>query len=282
MTFEDWFRKGEARLSAGPHPKRARADAETLLLHLLGKNRAWRLAHAEDELREELAARYTELLERRAQGEPIQYITGVAEFYGLPFRVTREVLIPRPETEHVVEKAIELAAAFAAPRIVDVGAGSGAIAVVLAHRLPAVRLTAIDCSAAALSFARKNAARNGVADRISFLEGDLLAPVANEQFDIIVSNPPYVPEGDCDSLPVEVRAFEPPQALFAGPDGLAVYQRLIPAAFAALAPGGFVVLEIGYGQKTAVRSLLAGSGFEEIGFTADLQGIPRVAFARRG
>lgn len=282
MTIEDSLRKGEARLNAGAHPERARADAESLLLHLAGKNRAWRLAHAGDDLREDVAARYAELLERRAQGEPIQYITGAAEFYGLPFRVTRDVLIPRPETEHVVEKTIELAAAFAAPRIADVGAGSGAIAVALAHRLPAAHITAMDRSAAALSVAGKNAARNGVADRIRFFEGDLLAPAANEQFDVIVSNPPYVPEGDRDSLPVEVRGYEPAQALYAGADGLAIYRRLIPAAFAALAPGGFVVLEIGYGQQTAVRSLLAGSGFEEIGFTADLQGIPRVAFARRG
>jgi release factor glutamine methyltransferase len=298
VTVEDWFRKGEAHLSGGPHPERARADAETLLLYLLGKNKAWRLALATENLREDAADRYTGLLERRAQGEPIQYITGEAEFYGLPFHVTRAVLIPRPETEHVVEKAIELAAGLAgsgvaAPRIVDVGTGSGAIAVALAHQMPAAQITAIDCSAPALAIARENAERNGVADRIRFLVGDLLAPVAQKQFDqeqfeIVVSNPPYVPEGDRASLAVEVRGFEPAQALFAGADGLAIYRRLIPAAFAALAPGGFVVLEIGYGQQAAIRALLAdsgplvGSGFEQIGFAADLQGIPRVAFARRG
>ena len=282
MTIEDCLRNGEASLSAGPHPDRARADAETLLLHLLGRNKAWRLAHANDQLREEEATHYFELLERRALGEPIQYITGAAEFYGLPFRLTRDVLIPRPETEHVVEKAIELAAAFAAPRIADVGTGSGAIAVALAHRLPTARVTAIDCSAEALAIACENAARNGVTERIHFLEGDLLVPAATQQFDIIVSNPPYVPENDRGTLALEVRGYEPAQALFAGADGLAVYRRLIPAAFVALAPGGFVVLEIGYGQQVAVRALLEGSGLEHIGFTADLQGIPRVAFAHRG
>ncbi len=282
MTIEDWLRQGEARLCAGPHPERARMDAETLLLDRLGQNKAWRLAHAEDELRQGDAADYALRLERRAQGEPIQYITGAAEFYGLPFRVTRDVLIPRPETEQVVEKAIELASVFTAPRIVDVGTGSGAIAVALAHRLPAARLTAIDCSAAALAIARKNAAGNGVAGRIRFHEGDLLTPVAGERFDLAVSNPPYVAEGDRDSLAIEVRNYEPPQALFAGADGLAVFRRLIPAAFTALAPGGFLALEIGYGQQDAVRALLAGSGFAQIAFAADLQGIPRVASARRG
>jgi release factor glutamine methyltransferase len=282
VKLEDWLRKGEMLLRAGPHPERARADAETLLLHLAGKSKAWRLAHAQDDLREDVASRYTRLLRRRAQGEPIQYITGAAEFYGLPFRVTPDVLIPRPETEHVAEQAIELASAFAAPRIVDVGTGSGAIAVALAAKLPQAAIAATDVSAPALAIARGNAKRNGVADRIRFFQGDLLAPVANQQFGLIVSNPPYVPANDRDSLPVEVRDYEPAQALYAGTDGLSVFRRLIPAALAALAPGGFVVLEIGYAQQAAIRALLAGSGFSQIGFTADLQGIPRVAFARRG
>lgn len=282
MTIEDCLREGEAHLSTGAHPERARLDAETLLLHLLGRNKAWRLAHAGDDLREDVVARYAELLERRALGEPIQYITGRAEFYGLRFRVTRDVLIPRPETEHVVEKSIELASALAAPRIADVGTGSGAIAVALACQVRAAQLTAIDLSAPALALARENAEHNGVADRIRFLEGDLLAPVAHEPFDIVVSNPPYVPESDRDALAVEVHDYEPTQALFAGGDGLAIYRRLIPGAFAVLAPGGFIVLEIGYGQQSAVRALLADSGFVQIGFIADLQGIPRVAFARHG
>ena len=191
------------------------------------------------------------------------------------------MLIPRPETEHLVEKVIELARGFERPRIVDVGTGSGAIAVALAYNLPDARITATEISAAALEVARANAARNGVAERVRFFEGDLLAPVAGELFDLVVSNPPYVPEGDRDALSVEVRDYEPAQALFAGADGLAIYRRLIPAAFAALVRGGSVALEIGYGQQGAVDALLADAGFTEIEFTKDLQGIPRVAVARR-
>jgi release factor glutamine methyltransferase len=218
-------------------------------------------------------------VERRRKGEPIQYITGEAEFYGLPFRVMRDVLIPRPETEHLVEKVLSLAGRFEQPRIADVGTGSGAIAVALAHELPHNPITATDISSRALAVAEENAKNNGVAVR--FLLGDLLAPVAEERFEIIVSNPPYVPTTDRATLSVEVREYEPALALFAGGDGLDVYRRLIPAAFDALTPCSFVALEIGYGQSTAVEGLFVGSGFERIEFVPDLQGILRVACARR-
>jgi len=270
---------GTGRLRVGQHPDRAREDAETLLLHVLGKNKAWLLAHADDDLPEDQVVRYTQLLERRYLGEPIQYITGEAEFYGLPMRVTPDVLIPRPETEHLVEKALALAAAFERARIVDVGTGSGAIAVALAHNLPEARITAIDISAAALEIARQNAERNGVSGRIRFLQSDLLAAVAADRFEIIVSNPPYVSTVDRDSLSVEVREHEPAQALFAGDDGLAVYRRLISDAFAVLEVGGFLVMEIGYGQSEAIAGLLEQTGFTRIEFVPDLQGIPRVAVA---
>jgi release factor glutamine methyltransferase len=241
------------------------------------------MTHLEEELPVAEAARYSRLIERRSQGEPIQYITGETEFYGLPFRVTLDVLIPRPETEHLVEKVIELAAQFKNPHIVDVGTGSGAIAVALAHELARAQLqaqvTAIDLSSQALKIAEENARRNGV--YLRFLQGDLLAPVAGERFEIIVSNPPYVPSEDRASLSIEVRDYEPALALFAGEDGLEVYRRLIPAAFDALTPGGFVALEIGFGQSSAIATLLIGSGFEQIEFIPDLQGIPRVACARR-
>jgi release factor glutamine methyltransferase len=161
----------------------------------------------------------------------------------------------------------------------DVGTGSGAIPVALATQIPTAVITATDISSDALSLARENAKRSGVA--IRFLQGDLLSPVAGETFDFIVSNPPYIPATDRDSLAVEVRDHEPSLALFAGNDGLDIYRRLIPQAFAALVPGGFIALEIGYGQQTAVRSLLADTGFTNIEFTPDLQGIPRVAVARR-
>jgi release factor glutamine methyltransferase len=270
---------GMTRLSFGPHGDRARVDAEQLLLHVLGKDRAWLLANSDDEVAEDKAAHYVELLERRRKGEPIQYITGETEFYGLPFHVSPDVLIPRPETEHLVEKVIELAACFEQPRIVDVGTGSGAIAVALAHKLPHARVVATDISSRAVTVARENAKRNGVGLR--FFLGDLLAPVAGERFEIVVSNPPYVPATDRATLSVEVRDYEPAPALFAGEDGLDVCLRLIPAAFGAITSGGFVALEIGFGQSTAITELLTRAGFEQIEFFPDLQGIPRVACARR-
>lgn len=215
------------------------------------------------------------LIERRLAGEPIQYIKGESEFYGLPFEVNRNVLIPRPETEHLVEKVLALAANFDRPRIVDVGTGSGAIAVALAVNLPKASVTAIDVSEAALAVARRNAERNGVADRIRFLEGDLLAPVAGRQFEIVVSNPPYVAEADRTSLAVEVREFEPALALFAG-SGLDIYRRLIPEARAAIMAGGFLAVEVGYRQASAVTGILKDAGFAQIESIADLQWIDRV------
>ncbi len=277
-------------LAEGPHPERARRDSETLLLHALKTNApdvnlAWLIAHDGEPLAADAAATFCNLIERRLAGEPVQYISGEAEFYGLPFHVNRDVLIPRPETEHLVEKAIALAQRLRLsgaphPRIVDVGTGSGAIAVALAHALPFAEITATEISSAALAVARSNASRIGVADRIRFLEGDLLEPSAGEQFDIVVSNPPYVPESDRTTLDVEVRDYEPAQALFAGKDGLAIYRRLVPATWGALVPGGFVALEIGYGQQEAVLALLSGTGFSGIEFTEDLQTIPRVVVAQ--
>jgi release factor glutamine methyltransferase len=274
--------EGEYALAAGPHPERARRDAESLLLCLFKRNdaernTAWLVAQWNNPTSH--GDEFRALIKRRLSGEPIQYIIGETEFYGLPFRVTRDVLIPRPETEHLVEKVLELAAGFPAPRIVDIGTGSGAIPVALAHKLPHAQITTIDLSAPALVIARENAQRNGAS--IRFLEGDLLGPVAEEKFDIIVSNPPYVPSADRDSLSVEVRDFEPGLALFAGDDGLDIYRRLIPQAFASLVPGGFIALEIGYGQSQAIADQLAASCFEEIEFLPDLQGIQRVAVAQR-
>jgi release factor glutamine methyltransferase len=278
--------EAERTLAVGPHPDRARLDAEALFLHLVrrnvpGRNRAWLVTHWDTPTMPHEAPQLQALVDRRFAGEPIQYITGETEFYGLPFRVTPDVLIPRPETEHLVEKVMELAGHFPAPRIVDVGTGSGAIAVALANRLPHASIAAIDLSSAALAVARENAALNGVAARVRFFEGDLLAPVAAEMFDIVVSNPPYVPHLDRDSLSVEVREYEPPLALFAGDDGLEVYRRLIPAAFAVLAPGGLIALEIGFGQSAAVGELLTRTHFEQVEFVPDLQGIARVACGRR-
>jgi release factor glutamine methyltransferase len=356
MILRDWLAQAEAQLSDGPHPDRAKRDAETLLLHLIGKNKAWLMAHAEDDFAGCTAIRYAGLLERRRKGEPIQYITGECEFYGLPFRVTPDVLIPRPETEHLVEKVLALATLFeenwerpqnlGAPSfrrslpegwestnpappisILDVGTGSGAIAVALAHHLtrPTPRnqvstarnqvpgegtgfspyrkskessgalapegcdsrnlinaqITATDISPAALALALENATRNHVAEQIRFLQGDLLAPVAGEQFEIIASNPPYVPNTDRALISVEVREHEPHLALFGGDDGLAIYRRLIPAAHTALVPGGYFVFEFGFSQMSDVESLLKSAGFQNIEFIHDLQGIPRIASAQK-
>ncbi|HSZ16417.1 MAG TPA: peptide chain release factor N(5)-glutamine methyltransferase [Terracidiphilus sp.] len=281
MTLGESLARGEAQLRAGPHPDKARRDAETLLLHLIGKNRAWLLSHLDDDFAGCRSIGYAGLLDRRFRGEPIQYITGQTEFYGLPLRVTPDVLIPRPETEHLVEEVLKRGAARSTPRIVDVGTGSGAIAIALAHEWPNAQLTVIDRSEKALAVARDNAQRTGFAERIRFLHGDLLAPVAAEQFEMVVSNPPYVPAADRDSLAVEVREYEPALALFAGDDGLDVYRRLVPQARAVLAPGGLVVLEIGFGQAQAVEQLLTETGFTEIELAQDLQGIPRVVTAHR-
>jgi release factor glutamine methyltransferase len=286
VPLRQWIHQGGARLSAGPHPDHARRDAELLLLHVIRRDRAYLLANPHEILSAEDAVRYYALVDRRLAGEPIQYITGGTEFYGLPFQVNHDVLIPRPETEHLVEKVIELAGGFhraliPQPRVVDVGTGSGAIAVALAAKLAYAEITATDLSASALAVARRNAESNGVSGQIRFLHGDLLAPVAKERFEIVVSNPPYVPQTDRASLSVEVRDYEPELALFAGNDGLGIYRRLIPAAFAVLVPGGFVALEIGYGQSEAIEDLLAKTGFEQIEFVPDLQRIPRVACGRR-
>jgi release factor glutamine methyltransferase len=281
MRLRDRLARGETELGAGPHAERARLDAESLLLHLTGKSKAWLLAHLDDDFAGCTAIRFEALLQRRLTGEPMQYITGETEFFGLPFRVTPAVLIPRPETEHLVEKTIELAARFQHPRIIDIGTGSGAIAVALAHALKDAQITAVDLSEASLCIARENAERNGATAQIRFVQGDLLKPVAGDRFDIVVSNPPYVSESDRNTLSVEVRDHEPALALFAGADGLDVYRRLIPAAQAVLVPGGFVALEIGYGQAGSIETLLSHAGFEHIQFISDLQDIPRVAVAQK-
>jgi release factor glutamine methyltransferase len=272
--------EAEAQLALGPHPERSRL-MQVLRAEIPAANLAWLIAHQDKDVPVSAADALRALVMRRSAGEPIQYITGETEFYGLDFEVNRDVLIPRPETEHLVEKAILLTSGFVRPRIADVGTGSGAIAITLACKLPAAQIVATDIASSALAVARRNAARHGVTERVQFVEGDLLGPVAGRQFDLIVSNPPYVPQTDCDSLSVEVRDFEPALALFADADGLAINRRLIPAAFAAIIPSGFLVLEIGYGQQAAIDELLVNAGFEDAEFTADLQGIPRIASARR-
>ena len=283
MTLRALAAAADAALRKGPHPERARLDAETLLLHLLNQNRTWLLTNWETDASPEIESAFSKLVDRRGSGEPLQYITGIAEFFGLPFQVAPGVLIPRPETEHMVEEVLRLARLQVRQKlsIADIGTGSGAIAVALAHSLPNARLTATDLSPQALSIARENAAKNHVSERIEFVEGDLLAPLSGQTFAIIASNPPYIPDSDLVSLSVEVREYEPHSALFGGEHGLTIYRRLIPDAYDLLLPGGWLVLEIGFGQQQSIQTLLEQSFYTEIHFIADYQGIPRVAVGRK-
>jgi release factor glutamine methyltransferase len=240
-----------------------------------GRDRAWLLTHSDAELPAGQVEKFESWLTRRARQEPVQYILGETEFFGLTLRVTPDVLIPRPETEHLVESALERVRHDAAVRICDVGTGSGAIAVALAHALPRAEVTALDISAAALAVARENAERHGVAGRVRFVESDLMSAVRGERFDVVVSNPPYVRKDEV--LEAQVRDFEPPGALFAGSTGLEIYERLIPEARAALVEDGWLLMEIGHGEELA--HLLRD--WDAVEFVADLQGIPRVAIAQR-
>jgi len=273
----DWG--AEALDRADDRARNTRADSMLLLRHVLGIPEAEFYVERERQLTSPEMRQFNALIRERATARPMQHILGEQEFFGLPFHVTPDVLIPRPETEHLVEAAIARLKDHAAPRIADVGTGSGAIAVALAYTLPQAQIVALDISPAALKIADENAARNTVAGRIRFVESDLLTAVAEESFDAIVSNPPYIAERERKTLPKEVREFEPAQALFAGKTGLEFYRRLIPAAQAQLAPGGWLLMEIGHNQRDAVRTLL--QGWDQIEFISDLQSIPRVAVARR-
>ncbi len=260
-----------------------RMNAEVLLMFVLACDRAYLYAHSDRELTAEEAARYDEALAERARGKPSQYITGHQEFWGLDLIVSPAVLIPRPETEHVVETVLELARAGGASgplRMVDVGTGSGCIALALAKELPHAEVHALDISPAALEIARANAARLELTGRITFQQSDLLAGLLPTlPFDLVVSNPPYVPVEQPEKVQREVREFEPRHAVFADKQGLEVYERLIPQAQAVLRRGGWLVVEIGYSLEDAVRALL--TGWQDVRVTQDLQGIPRVVSARK-
>jgi release factor glutamine methyltransferase len=264
-------------------------DSETLLVHILGRDRAWLLAHSDDPLSAEHLTQLRTLTARRAAHEPLQHLTGEQEFFGLNLRVTANTLIPRPETERLVEAVIDWIANSPADsralKILDVGTGAGAIALALAQHLPTAYLTAIDLSPAALAVARENATRHHLDQRIRLVESNLLAAFSGktpgESFDIIVSNPPYVSLADAPTLAHEVRDHEPHLALFAGNDGLEIYRRLIPQAHAALTPGGLLALEIGFGQSSSVRALLEKTLWHNIHILDDYAAIPRIVLAER-
>ena len=252
-------------------------------------DRAYLYAHPERELTDEELARYDEVLARRATGVPAQYITGHQEFWGMDLIVSPAVLVPRPETEHVVEAVLEIARKAAgvstvsgetpALHIVDVGTGSGAIALALAKELPKAEIDATDISAEALEIARANAARHQLAARIKFHHADLLKGLGTEKFDFVVSNPPYVGEAEEDEVQLEVRKFEPRNAVFAGSTGLEVIERLVPQAETALRRGGWLIFEISGTIADGARQLL--SGWKDVQLANDLQGIARVAKARK-
>jgi release factor glutamine methyltransferase len=259
-----------------------RRDAETMLAHLLERDRAWLLAYPGAELTPRQFAQFCSMVSRRAAREPLQYITGVQEFFGLPLRVTPDTLIPRPETEHLVEAVLAWAAAqpptLSRMRILDVGTGSGAIAIALAKQLPDADVSASDVSVTALAVASDNAERRRA--RIRFVASDLLAAFTEHPFfDAIVANPPYVPDIDSAMLQAEVRDFEPRVALFGGADGLDLYRRLIPQAHAALRPGGLLAMEFGFGQQEPLTALL--EGWQDVRFVDDYAGIPRIVLTQR-
>jgi release factor glutamine methyltransferase len=274
--------------------------AELLLLHVFGRDRTWLYAHPEEVVSDENAQRFFALIARRAAGEPTQHLTGKQEFWGLEFEVNPDVLIPRPETEHVIEVALDRLAVreLRAGRrqtttgegfwIADVGTGSGCIAIALAKELPGAKFCATDISQKALVVARRNAARHSVADRIDFIEDNLLeprivSPLATRHspllFDAIVTNPPYVGRREAATLPREVREHEPEVALYGGEEGYELYAALIAQAAQHLKPGGILVLELGHNSLPAVRPLLDAAPWTNAGVTNDLAGIPRVIAA---
>jgi len=263
-------------------------DAQTLLAEALGCDRTYLIVNFNQELSAETLEKYERLITRRASGEPLQYITGHQEFFGLEFEVTPDVLIPRPETELIVEETIRLVQVMAVsetewrPLIVDLGTGSGCIAVALAREVNRARVIASDISLAALQVARRNAARYGLLERIGFMASDLLGAFAEAPCaDFIISNPPYIVERDLDTLQREVRDWEPRLALTDFGDGLNFYRRLLSAAPARLHPGGFLICEIGYMQAEAITALIDGRLWDEPRLLTDLQGIPRTLVLRR-
>jgi release factor glutamine methyltransferase len=306
------LKEGMAQLRAAQIPSHTLA-AELLLMHALGRDRAWIYSHTEESLDPTAAEKFLALIARRTAGEPVQYLTGKQEFWGLEFEVTPAVLIPRPETEHVMEVAlarlgergIKIHMDTGAPRetlrIADVGTGSGCLAIALAWELPHAEVFATDISTPALEVARRNAARHGVAGRVHFMRCDLLTgfvhadpasvgarnavPASSEResrFDLIVSNPPYIACNEADQLQREVRDHEPHAALFGGPTGVEMYQRLIDQARDLLRHRGILVLELGYDSAEHVRKIFdAQPEWTNVAITMDLAGIPRVLAAER-
>lgn len=259
-------------------------DAQTLLAEALGKDRTYLIVNFNQPLSDDLLTQYQALIERRASGEPLQYITGHQEFFGLEFEVTPDVLIPRPETEILVEETIRLIhqTNIPEPVILDVGTGSGCIAVTLARELDTANVIASDISPAALTVARRNAAKQGLEDRMQFIESDLLSAFPQMTFaDFILSNPPYVAAKELPTLQREVRDWEPHLALSDFADGLSFYRRLLAEAPARLKPGGYLICEMGYTQSEVISAMVDRQIWQEPRLLDDLQGIPRTLVLHR-
>ena len=281
MTLRAALASAISRLTAANVPS-PRLNAELLLMFTLACDRAYLHAHPERKLSAEEQRRYDHALDERERGVPAQYITGHQEFWGMDFIVTPDVLIPRPETEHVIETVLRGVGRAPLPaallRIADVGTGSGCIALALAKELPSAEIHATDISSAALEIARANASRLQLEARVQFHQADLLQGFESGGFDLVVSNPPYVGASEEDQVQLEVRKYEPRNAVFAGATGLEVIARIIPQARESLKPGGWLVMEISGTIAERVRGLLAD--WDEVEIANDLQGIPRVAAAR--
>ena len=262
------------------HDRESRVDLRVLLAHVLDRPIAWLLTHPEALLDDALCAQFLDLLKRRQQGEPVAYLTGEREFHGLPFAVSPQVLIPRPETELLVDCLLEEFPLGRAGRVLDLGTGSGAIAVTLACRRPHLHISASDCNQGALAMAQHNALRLAAAVQIDFRLGDWLTPVHGERFDAIVSNPPYIRRGDPHLESGDLR-FEPSAALVGGEDGLRDLETIIAQAPDHLVAGGFLAVEHGYDQSDAVQARMRLAGFVSIRSHNDLAGIPRVTEGRR-
>jgi release factor glutamine methyltransferase len=284
-TVGGTLREGVQKLEHAAVPS-APLAAELLLMHVLRRDRTFLYAHPEEQITTAQVEAFFALIEKRAAGTPTQYLTGKQEFWGLEFEVSPDVLIPRPETEHLIEVALARIGESRRNnplRIADVGTGSGCIAVALAKEFPNAQIFATDISPAALIVAKRNATRHDFADRVTVIECNLLDGIPQQPLlDIIVSNPPYVARKDAASLPIDVREHEPELALFAGEDGMSIYPPLIAQAAAHLAEGGLLVMELGAGLFEPVSDLLeARSGWTRVSATEDLAGIVRVISAIR-
>jgi release factor glutamine methyltransferase len=259
----------------------ARREANSLVVFALEKDKAFLIAHPEYQLSNEEETRLREVLRRRAAREPLQYITGRQEFYGLDFEVSPDVLIPRPETELMVENAIGILREKENPRFCEIGIGSGCISIAILHEIKTARATSVDVSEKALGIAQRNAEKYDVLTRIDLKISDLFAALENERFNLIVSNPPYISFEDFETLQPEVKNFEPREALTDGRNGLSVIERIIDQAPNFLNPGGFLLMEIGFGQAQKVCEIFSPKIWQTVEFLRDLQGIPRTVKARK-